>query len=276
MRGLRGVLLGGLAALALAAPVRAQDAGTLADIRQELASLYADITGLRSELTASGQLTAGVAGNTPLERLDAIEAQLVRLTSKAEELEFRINRITVDGTNRIGDLEFRLCELEPGCDISLLGDTPSLGGVDNGTTVPTPDTATETSGPELTMSEQADFTRAQEALAQGDFRSAADQFASFVAAYPGGPMTGQAMYLRGQALEGLGQVSDAARAYLDSFSGEPDGPVAADALLHLGISLAALGQGPDACVTLNEVMTRFPTSAAAGAAVTERSRLGCP
>ncbi len=138
MRGLRAVLFGGL--VALAAPLWAQDADTLADLRQELASLYSDITGLRSELTTSGQLTAGVAGNTPLERLDAIEAQLVRLTSKTEELEFRINRITVDGTNRIGDLEFRLCELEPGCDISLLGDTPSLGGVDNGTTVPTADT----------------------------------------------------------------------------------------------------------------------------------------
>jgi len=33
---------------------------------------------------------------------------LTRLNSKAEELENRINRVVTDGTNRIGDLEFRL------------------------------------------------------------------------------------------------------------------------------------------------------------------------
>lgn len=272
MRFLRNLTLAAL--VGLAAPVMAQDAATLADIRQQLASLYADVTALRSELTASGQLSSGVAGNTPLERLNAIEAELVRLTSKAEELEFRINRITVDGTNRIGDLEFRLCEIEPGCDISLLGDTPSLGGVDSAAEVPAAADPTP-AGPELTASEQQDYARAQEALAGGDFRGAADLFASFVAAYPGGPMTGEALFHRGEALEGLGQVSDAARAYLDSFSGDPDGPLAPDALLKLGTALAALGQGPDACVTLGEVISRFPAAPAAAQAQSERSRLGC-
>ena len=117
---------------------RAQDT-TLADLRQELSTLYIDIQNLKSELTASGALTQGSVGNTPLERLDSIEAQLQGLTSKTEELEFRINRITVDGTNRIGDLEFRICELEEGCDINALGDTPPLGGVDNVAEVPSPE-----------------------------------------------------------------------------------------------------------------------------------------
>ena len=91
---------------------QAADPQTLADIRGQIASLSQDIEGLRSELTASGQLTTGVTGNTPLERLNAIESELQRLTSKTEELEFRINRITTDGTNRLGDIEFRLCEIE--------------------------------------------------------------------------------------------------------------------------------------------------------------------
>ncbi|MCC7320280.1 MAG: tol-pal system protein YbgF [Rubellimicrobium sp.] len=268
-------LRGAIAAVLFLALPAAAGAETLADIRQELGALYAGITALRAELSASGQLSSGVAGNTPLERLNAIEAELARLTSKTEELEFRINRITVDGTNRIGDLEFRLCEVEPGCDIALLGDTPSLGGIDNAATVPQP-TPPATSGPELTASEQQDYARAQEALAGGDFRGAADLFASFVAAYPGGPMTGQALLHRGEALEALGQVSDAARAYLDSFSGDPSGPAAPDALLRLGTALAQMGQGPDACVTLGEVMSRFAASPAAMQAASERVRLGCP
>jgi tol-pal system protein YbgF len=251
-------------------------ASTLADIRTELARLYGEIEALRGELTASGQLTQGIAGNTPLERLDAIEAELQRLTAKTEELEFRINRITVDGTNRIGDLEFRLCEVEPGCDPSLLGDTPSLGGVDSAAVVPAPQAAAQPSGPALAVGERADFERAREALAAGDFRGAADQFAAFVQTYPGGALSGEALYLRGEALEALGEISNAARAYLDSFSGSPDGPVAADALYKLGLSLGRLQQTADACVTLNEVLVRFPAAPAARQAAQALRDLGCP
>ncbi|MBW7921570.1 MAG: tol-pal system protein YbgF [Rubellimicrobium sp.] len=269
------VRIGLTAALAmLVLPVAAQ-ADSLADIRQELSALYGSISSLRGELVASGQATAGVAGNTPLERLDAIEAALQRLTSRTEDLEFRINRITQDGTNRIGDLEFRLCELEPGCDISMLGDTPSLGGVDNAANVPQP-APQQPTGPELTAGEQQDYRRAQEALAQGDFQRAADLFAAYVEAWPGGPMTAEALYHKGEALEGLGRISDAARAWLDSFSGTPDGPVAPDALLKLGTALGRMGQGSDACVTLGEVGLRFPTHPAAAQARSERARLGCP
>ncbi len=272
MARMRSGLIAALVAMTL--PMAAQ-ADSLADIRADLASLYSTITSLRSELVASGQAGAGVAGNTPLERLDAIESALQRLTSRSEELEFRINRITVDGTNRIGDLEFRLCELEPGCDISLLGDTPSLGGVDNAANVPEAAPSSPV-GPELTTGEQQDYRRAQEALAGGDFQGAADLFAAYVAAWPGSPMTGEALFHQGEALEGLGRISDAARAWLDSFSGAPDGPVAPDALLKLGTALAAMGQGTDACVTLGEVGMRFPNHPAAAQAQSERARLGCP
>ena len=261
----------------LALPAQAQEARdeTLADIRQQLSILYVDVQRLRTELSTTGGLESGVVGNTPLDRLNAIEAALQRLTAKAEELEFRINRITVDGTNRIGDLEFRLCDLEPACDIGSLGETPSLGGVDSAAEVPVPVEGTGTGIPELAVGEQADFERAQEALASGDFRSAADQFAAFVQTYPGGPLSAEAFYLRGQALEGIGEMSQAARAYLDSFSGDPDSRVAPDALLKLGVSLAVLGQGPDACITLGEVGVRFPGSQAASEAQLQMQSLGC-
>lgn len=252
------------------------DPQTLADIRGQIASLSSEIGGLRAELSASGQLSAGIAGNTPLERLNAIEAELQRLTSKTEELEFRINRITTDGTNRLGDLEFRVCELEEGCDVGLLGDTPSLGGVDNATVVPVPQEPPAEGGPNLAVNEQAEFERAEGALVSGDFRGAADLFAAFVAAYPGSPLTARAQLGRGAALDALGDPSNAARAYLDSFSAEPDGPVAADALLGLGRGLGKLGQVPDACVTLGEIAARFPTSPLVANAQSERQALGCP
>lgn len=263
-------------AMGLSAPFSAvaQDQ-TLADIRQELSVLYVDIQRLRTELSTTGALTTGTVGNTPLDRLNAIESELQRLTSKTEELEFRVNRITVDGTNRIGDLEFRLCELEDGCDISQLGDTPSLGGVEGVSSVPEPQIANETGGPALAVGEQADITRAQEALAAGDFRSAADILETFGTTYPGSSVAAKASFMRGQALEGLGETANAARAYLESFSNNAEGEQAPQALFKLGASLGALGQTQDACLTLAEVGSRFPGNPAVAEAQAAMQSLGC-
>ena len=247
---------------------------TLADIRGELQALNSDVTALRSELVASGQAAQGVFGSTPLDRLNSIEAELTRLTSATENLEFRISRITRDGTNRIGDLEFRLCELEAGCDIGALGETPSLGGVDVEPTAPVA-TAPVTSGPSLAVGEQEDFSRAQAALASGDFRSAADLLATFNETYPGSPVAGDAHFLRGQAFEQLGELTNAARAYLAAFSGNPEGTIAPSALTQLGKSLAALGQTQDACITLGEVALRFPGAPEVGEAQSAMATLGC-
>jgi tol-pal system protein YbgF len=265
-----------IVALTVGAPMAAmaQDQ-SLADIRQQLTILYVDLQRLRTELSTTGALTTGTAGNTPLDRLNEIEASLQGLTSKTEELEFRINRITVDGTNRVGDLEFRLCELEASCDIASLGDTPSLGGVDSADSVPTAQTAPISNGPALAVGEAADFERAQEALASGDFRGAADQLATFSTSYPGSPIGAQAAYLRGQALEGLGEMTNAARAYLEAFSTNPEGDKAPEALFKLGFSLGAIGQTQDACVTLGEVGVRFPSAPAANDAASAMANLGC-
>jgi tol-pal system protein YbgF len=211
--------------------------------------------------------------------MDAMEAELARLTSRAEAIELRLNRVVQDGTNRIGDLEFRLCEVTEGCDIATLGQTPVLGGDGGGADVPSvtsPATpAPATGGAELAIGEQMDFDRAKGVLGQGDFRAAADLFATFTQSYPGSPLTQEAHFSRGEALAQLGDTSNAARAYLEAFSGQPDGPFAADALLKLGEALGALGQSPEACVTLAEVGNRFPGSMAATQASVAMQGLAC-
>lgn len=260
----------------------AQDAQTLADIRAEIGRLQADFNSLKAELVASGTSSAGSAGGDALQRMDALEAELVRLTAKTEQVELKLNRVVTDGTNRLGDLEFRLCELEEGCDIAAIGETPPLGGEAAGATAVAPVTpvtpdpaAGAAAGPELAIGEQQDFDRAKEVLGQGDFRAAADLFATFTQSYPGGPLTQEAHYLRGDALSQLGDTAGAARSYLEAFSGQPSGPQAAPSLLKLGQALGALGQTPEACVTLQEVGTRFPGSVEAGTAATAMQGLGC-
>ena len=258
----------------LASPSHAQDQ-TLADIRRELSALFTEIQNLRRELTTSNGGSTSIAGDT-LQRVDLIEGELQRLTARTETLEFRINSVVKDGTNRVGDLEFRLCELEPSCNIADLGDTPMLGG---GPTTPEISSPTSTNLPvasaELAVGEQADFNRAINALETSDYGTAATLFADFVNNYPGGPMTGDAHFYRAEALTGLSQTSAAARAYLDSFSSAPNGRQAAGALVGLGAALGALGQLNEACVTLGEVAIRFPGSPRVADAENERAQLGC-
>jgi len=267
-------LIIGLSVLPVA-PVAAQaDQQTLADIRQELSVLYVEVQRLKRELSTTGAPGTSVGGNTPLERIDAIEAALQKLTAKSEQLENRINRVVTDGTNRIGDLEFRLCELETNCDIGNLSQGTTLGGVEVGTApvVTTPDTVDTT---ELAVGERADYERAQEALASGDFRGAATQLETFTQTYPGSPLSADVNFLRGQAFENLDEMTSAARAYLEAFSGAPDGPKAPEALYKLGTSLGAIGQQNEACVTLAEVESRFPTAPAVQQANTAMRDLGC-
>jgi len=268
-----------VAALALAAAAPAQDrAATLADIRAELSVLAGEIQSLRAELLAGGSVALqGAGGGTALARLAAMEAALARLTGQTEALGNRIDRVVADGTNRIGDLEFRLCELEQGCDIADLPITESLGG-DPGAattgpgTTPAPDAG---GAPELAMSEQADFDAAVAAYESGAYQEAADRFARFTDTYTGGPLTADAEFLQGEALAALGQTAAAARSYLDAFSGAPGGPRAPDSLLRLGQSLGELGQMQEACVTLMEVGIRFPGSATAAEAEGSMRALGC-
>lgn len=264
--------------LGLAGPAMAQDQ-TLADIRAELAQLAGEFNALKAELVQTGAAGAGLAGGTALERMDAMEAELARLTSKAEEIELRLNRVVTDGTNRIGDLEFRLCEATPGCDISTVGATPTLGGDTGGgaaVVVEVPDpTAPATGGAQLAIGEQSDFDRAKGVLGQGDFRAAAELFATFTQSYPGSPLTQEAHYLRGEALSQSGDTANAARAYLEAFSGSPNGTFAGDSLLKLGEALGQLGQTPEACVTLAEVGVRFPGSMAATQAGVAMNGLAC-
>ena len=275
---MRKVLTTLLVAGWLAQPAAAQGTETLADIRQDLTMLWQEVQSLRRELSTTGGATPLAGSATTLDRINAIEAELTRVTALAEELQFRVDRVVSDGTNRIGDLEFRLCELEPECDIALLGDTPTLGG-SGGVEMPAPDlpiTIETPATPDLALAEEQDFAAADAALQEGDYARAAELLSAFASSYPGSPLEVQANLSLGTALSGLERHADAARAYLAAFTARPSGEDAPEALYRLGASLADVGQVPDACVTLAEVGVRFPQSGFVAEAAEARTDLGCP
>lgn len=282
MSGLRQILLASALAVASALPTMAQEREqTLADIRQELTVLHVEVQRLNRELSTTGAPSASLAGSSVLDRVTAIETELQKLTAKTEQLQFRIQSIVKDGTNRIGDLEFRLVELEGG-DLSTLGETTTLGGDIEGetelgqTTVPGTDgNSTVVGGGELAVGEEADYKLAMSDLEAQNYQAAADRFATFKEAYPGSPLTAQVDFGRGKALDGLGDTREAARAYLAAFTGDTAGAIAPEALFELGAALGRLGQLDQACITLAEVTVRFPNDPAVTAAEAERSKLAC-
>ncbi len=253
----------------------AQDAAggsTLADIRQQLTVLGVELGRLKRELSTTGGADVTLP-DSALARIDAIEAALQDLTAQTEALTGRVDRVVSDGTNRLGDLEFRLTELEGG-DVGALEPAPPLGG--ETLAAPAPATRPEGGGAELAMAEQADFDRATAASEAGDHAEAARLFGAFAEAYPGSPLAGEAQLRRGEALRSQGDLAGAARAYLAGFSGDPNGARAPETLLALAGALRDLDQSQEACVTYGEVQVRFPGSEAAAEAVRDASALSCP
>ena len=162
-------------------------------------------------------------------------------------------------------------ELEGG-DVSALGETTTLGGVDMERRPPP---AEQGGAVELAVGEKAEFEAGIAAYGAGDYELAASRLGGLVEAYPGTPLAGEALYFRGEALAQLGRTSEAARSYLNSYSGQPDGTYAPDALLKLGLSLQSLGQSAEACITLEEVTMRFPQAQASLEAQAARADYGC-
>ncbi|TPE53791.1 tetratricopeptide repeat protein [Amaricoccus solimangrovi] len=274
-----GGAFGVLILLAFAPLARAEN---VADVRAELAKLNGQIDQLRQELVKTGPAKGlPVAPATALTRLDQLQAELRRLTNRTDVLANDIGRIVDEATNRVGDIEFRLTELEGG-DTSTLGKPEPLGGGLTAIapppprgTVPAAPEADGADAPQLAKTERGDFDAAVAAAEAGDNAKAAELFGAFLATYPGGPLSSEAQYRRGDALAATSDWRGAARSYLDAFSGAPEGPVAAKSLYRLGVSLGELGQTEEACLTLAEVDSRYPGSEVTTDVATEKRALNC-
>jgi tol-pal system protein YbgF len=272
-----------LALMLAAAPLGAQDAPdpqTLADVREELTILNGQVQQIREELVRTGAATGLPRDPAPaLARLDQLEAELRELTNRVDVVTNDVRRIVEDASNRVGDIEFRLTELEGG-DVSALGRPEPLGGGLTAPAAPAPGaadpTAADPGAPELAVSERSAFEEARTAHEAGQLDRAVGLYEDFLASYPGGPLASEAQFWRGEALSATGSWSSAARSYLDSFSGAPGGPLAPRALYGLAVSLAELGQTEEACLTLAEVTARYPDAEIGADVSSKRQALACP
>ena len=254
-------------------PVVAQDderEETLADIRQDLSYLFVEIQKLKRELSTTSSPTGLPSEDSIILRVDAIQTQLERLTNATERLEFKVQKVIKDGTARIGDLEFRLVELEGG-DLSQLSEITTLGKI-NDSDKPE---MIEPEIVELAVGEEADFGTAKKAMDEQRYDEAAEMFSRFGKTYPTSPLAPKALLLRGKALEANEDTKGSARAYLESFTNYQNSAVAPEALTLLGKALVKLGRIEAGCQTLSQVEIRFPETLFAEDAYQAMQSLEC-
>lgn len=256
-------------------------AATLADLRADLNALKSALTALRAELLASGKKGFDAAGgDAAIDRMNAMEARLSQLTGEVEQLQNRVRRITRDATNRIGDIEFRICEMEEGCDLGALT-TPDLGDQPAPAAIPSPEKHSAVTTPlarrntASTAAERAAFDTAQAALTRGDLAGAADLFGALATTHAGGPLTAEALYLRGAALDAMGARPEAAKAMLESFAADPKGDRAPESLLSLSRLMGDMGKTEESCLFLAELSRRFATTASAQEASRRMEAAAC-
>ena len=247
------------------APAQAE---TVADLRAELTALSSVVADLARELSSGSAAEQPGFDGALIDRVERTREELARLTGRTEELEFRIRRTIDEASNRLGDLEFRMTELEGGDTTDLATPRP----LDRGETTADGDS----DAPELAASERTAFDSARDLAENGDYDAAAEALQQFLEFYPGSPLGADASMLLGDMHRARGSEPDAARAYLNLYLADSDGADAPRALLALGESLGRLEQREEACVMFDELLDRFASSPQATEASDARARLECP
>lgn len=272
-----------LAACLLAAtPALAQDA-QVQELR--IRQLEAQV---RELLRQPGAATAAAPAPTPttdmLTRMDALEAQVARLTAQNEEI-----------ANRLRQIQPAATAAAPAAAAGTATPTPIVPAPAPAAS-PTPAPAATTSNlaamtggastaqpakPAAPAKASAQRVAAVKAIVKPQTRDAADdeysygfrlwqagffpeaaqQLKLYLDRYPRHTDGSKARNLLGRALLDDGKPREAAPWFLQNYKSDPSGNRAADSLLNLADAMRQIGDTSRACIALNEFATNYATDA---------------
>ncbi|NLR69626.1 hypothetical protein HGI47_01880 [Novosphingobium sp. ERN07] len=290
---LTALLLG--MATPIATPVFAQTT-TQADAEVRLRRIEAEVRAIQRKVFPEGagktfvpEITAGQTVTTPtgtpaasavtdiLARIDAMEAQMTRLTAQVEESQ-----------NRTAKLEERLARLEAAA--APATETPSVAPVTVAPVATTPKPATavpSTPNPTVTTpakpatpaASRVAAVQAIEKPATGDagldeynygfrlweakfYPEAQQQLQIYVDRYPKHSMISYGRNLLGRAWMDDGKPGTAAQFFLQNYLADKKGARAPDSLLMLGTAMVKLKDTEKACGAFAEMAASYPTEIA--------------
>ncbi|WP_166038543.1 tetratricopeptide repeat protein [Sphingosinicella sp. YJ22] len=213
---------------------------------------------LRPATPTRPTVDTGDALSTLNARVDAIEAQLARITGQAEEngyrmrqLEEQLNQLRTDTQTRLGRIE----------QTSAPAPEPTTTPA---TTMPTMEPIVER--PSTPATQPATATDPAEAAYNAGFRlwearnyaQAQTALTAVAERYPRSRWASWARNLAGRAYLDDGKPATAARVFLGNYQDDPRGERAADSLFFLGEALVRLDRRSEACPVYDELEQNYP------------------
>jgi TolA-binding protein len=204
----------------------------------------------------AGELTAQL-----LERVSALEEQVRSLRGLIDQIGNQTRQQGQDFAKQIGDLNFRLQNLEGGRGGSLPQPGPprvlspgALPPGDLGAAPPTPPP-----GPPPPRRPELAIQEGNAALARRDYASAEGAAREVLANNRTSPRAYDAQFLLAQSLAGRREWSQAAIAFDDAYNRARTGSHAQDSLLGLANAMTALGEKRAGCQALGKLRAEFPS-----------------
>jgi TolA-binding protein len=202
---------------------------------------------------ASGDAVSSLAS-----RIEAVEAQLARVTGQVEETGYRVSQLEEQIRQLRSDFETRLARLEQGParpasepepepGIELPADEPS-------TATPPRDDA----GARPLAAAQAAYNAGFRLWEQRRFAEAAAALSAVAERHPNSRWASWARNLAGRAHLDDGKPATAARIFLENYQANPRGERAADSLFFLGEALVKLNRRAEACPVYDELQANYP------------------
>lgn len=201
---------------------------------------------------AAPGLPAGSAISDMTARIDALEAQLARLTGQAEENGNQLRQMAAAMDRLKADTDARFAAAaQPPAPVEIPAQRPQLAAEQ----VSAP--ATVTSAPDAAADPEAAYAagfRLWEHKRYADAQVALDAMAK---RFPKHPKASWARNLSGRALLDDGKPAAAAKVLFANYETDPNGERAADSLFYLGQALTRLKKNGEACQVYSELQDVF-------------------
>jgi len=215
-----------------------------------------------------------------LERVQLLDAEVRELRGRSDETQNAIRRLTEQIEKGLGDLDFRIQQLQGGDGATPPPRGGSTATPPRGGTLTPPRGGTAPGNGEQAASPANAEEAFESALARfraNDFNAARTEFEAFMQRFPRHARAPEAVYRLGETHLARRDFRAAAVTFDDSVTRFPRGPRVQESMLMRGVALARMGERAAACSSLAELRQRFPQMKQAVREQwdAERRRLNC-
>jgi TolA-binding protein len=285
-----------LAALLLAGTAMPAEAQRERSAEQRIQKLEQELRAVQRKVFPGGNVepeirpevgappVGGIPASTPVAdltaSLDAMEAQLARITGQHEENSYKVRQLEESLNKFKGDAEFRIAAIEQSrAGAAEPAEEPSAEA--NPASVPAsppppararaeaPAPAPAPNKADLAAAEPAQVAAPADAVEDayldgfrmwegGKYADAAPVLEEVAKKYPKHRRASYAQNLAGRAYLDSGKPATAAKLFLSNYQANPKGERAADSLYFLGQALAKLDKDAEACKVYDELEEVYP------------------